>query len=289
MEETKTHADPQEYYDYLKKIKGLADVSILNYISTYYRHFVKLEINQKNIDRFIQSKNNNSVVRGFMKSYLEFLKLDKVFDLPIVKTGRKPKKIIRDISKSDLLKIQRLCYNKSVKEGVMFDVLYCGALRRDEVTKVKTNSFLWNKWLNDTDQLCVLHITGKGKKDRNVLVYPETMKTILSAYLDKGLINTNMTKENIATKLNNIDDQLIKKKVWSVWDTIKKRSKEAIGRDVRPHEIRHARATELLENGASVRDIQIYLGHSNLQTTEIYLHEKESASIDRISHISKDL
>lgn len=289
MEETKTHANPQEYYEYLKKIKGLSDVTVLNYISTYYRHFVKLDLDQKNIDRFIQKKNNNPMVRGFMKSYLEFLKLDKVFDLPIVKTGRKKKRLIRDLSKTDLHKIRKRCYTVSTKEGVMFDLLYYGALRRMEITTIKTNSFHWNKWLTDMDQMCLFRVTGKGKKDRNVLVHPHAMKQIISAYLEKGLINTNMTKEDISTKLGSMDDPLIKMKEWNIWRIIKQRSIEAIGRDVRPHEIRHARATELKDDGVSIRDIQIYLGHSTLQTTEIYLHDKENEAIERIAHTSKDL
>lgn len=289
METTIKHADPQEFYEYLKKTKGLADVSILNYISTYYRPFILMDLNQRNIDMFIQSKNNNSVARAFMKSYLEFLKLDKVFDLPMIKTGRKKKRLIRDVSNNEIQKIRRLCYANNVREGVLFDLLYYGALRRTEIRTIKTNSFAWDKWFDQPDQMCVFKVTGKGKKDRNVLVHPHAVKMILNAYLDKGLINTHMQKDEIITKLNSIDDPLIKMKEWNIWRIIKDRSTKAIGRDVRPHEIRHARATELLENGASIRDIQFYLGHANLQTTEIYLHDKESASINRIKGLSKDL
>lgn len=289
METTIKHADPQEFYEYLKKTKGLADVSILNYISTYYRPFVLMDLNQRNIDLFIQSKNNNSVVRAFMKSYLEFLKLDKEFDLPMIKTGRKKKRLIRDVSNKEIQHIRQLCYANNVREGVLFDLLYYGALRRTEIRTIKTNSFNWDRWFDQPDQMCEFRVTGKGKKDRNVLVHPHAVKMILNAYLDKGLINTHMSKDEICTKLGSIDDPLIKMKEWNIWRIIKSRSLKAIGRDVRPHEIRHARATELLESGASIRDIQFYLGHSNLQTTEIYLHDKESASINRIKGLSKDL
>ena len=43
-------------------------------------------------------------------------------------------------------------------------------------------------------------------------------------------------------------------------------------RHIRLHDLRHSCGTLLIRNGVSVKDIQIWLGHSNFQTTLRYAH-----------------
>ena len=41
---------------------------------------------------------------------------------------------------------------------------------------------------------------------------------------------------------------------------------------VTPHVLRHAYATHAMQQGAYVRDVQVAMGHSSLETTMAYLH-----------------
>jgi site-specific recombinase XerD len=63
-------------------------------------------------------------------------------------------------------------------------------------------------------------------------------------------------------------------------DALKKASAEAgIMKRVSPHVFRHSNATALLDRGENIRTIQEHLGHSNVETTEIYTHANGSGGV----------
>jgi len=270
------------YLKWLREQKGLSKTTILLY-NRHYKSFVQLDLSQEVIDAFLQKQKNNSVVRGFMRSFLEFLKVEDQFKIPKSSTGKKKKRIIRNFSREQIRKVREYSYNKSLKDGLIIDLLYFGALRLMEIQTIKVNSFDWDTFLDDPTKFCKLLIVGKGKKQREVLINHGTLKKLLDYYLKTKVINVSMNKDDLVGVLSSNNSHLFKdlyeRKIWGI---IKRNAEKSIGIAMRPHELRHTRATELEKSGASIRSVQHYLGHSSPQITEIYLHTTQTQSLQKI-------
>lgn len=114
-------------------------------------------------------------------------------------------------------------------------------------------------------------IRGKGEKVRLVFL-SDKAKQAIKDYLTKrkdlgDALFTNLSKIN--PKLKG-DDRLTPRSVERI---IKKYAiKAGITKKVTPHTLRHSFATDLLQNGADIRSVQMMLGHSSVSTTQIYTH-----------------
>ena len=103
--------------------------------------------------------------------------------------------------------------------------------------------------------------SGKGNKDR-LIILSKNWIIDLKKYLKKKKIKS----EYVFSKKNGtpISSDTIQR-------IIKESAKKAgITKTVTPHCLRHSYATHLLEAGTNIRYIQTLLGHSNLNTTQIY-------------------
>ncbi|MGC8742410.1 MAG: site-specific tyrosine recombinase/integron integrase [Verrucomicrobiia bacterium] len=112
-------------------------------------------------------------------------------------------------------------------------------------------------------------VIGKGNKERVVPVGTKAIEA-LEKYLARGRPALVKPRSPANLFLTNRGTAFAHT---TLWLRIKRRAKNAgIKQNITPHMLRHSFATHLLENGADLRIIQELLGHSSIQTTEIYTH-----------------
>ncbi len=100
----------------------------------------------------------------------------------------------------------------------------------------------------------MIRIRGKGDRDRVVPLTKELAELLKQFCRDKTP-----------------DEPIIGVKDKAVYMVVKKYASLAGAPGVRPHDLRHAFATRLVEGNANIRAVQELLGHTDLQTTAVYL------------------
>lgn len=137
----------------------------------------------------------------------------------------------------------------------MIELLYSTGLRLSECINLKYND------LNLKDMIGWVRM-GKGSKDRIFIISDIFKKDLINYMKKKGYIDN---KGYIFT----VNGRKMSPR--GIQRAVKiSAMKTGIEKNVHVHTLRHSFATHLLENGVDIRKIQHLLGHTSLQTTQIY-------------------
>ena len=139
--------------------------------------------------------------------------------------------------------------------------LYATGVRRAELTHLK---------VTDVDsQRMVIHVRGgKERKDRDVMLSKKLLEELREHW--RRLRKKPRVWLFPGRKDHCGDKPIDTKTVWHACREAAKRA--AIRKSPHPHTLRHCFATHLYEAGTDLRNIQLLLGHRDLEETTIYLH-----------------
>lgn len=248
--------DSYAKFIYANGCSSINDVTI-NVLTSFFEELYSLCLTEVTRNRYLASIrglhkylfNNNKISRD-VSELIEVPKTQR--NLPEVLTVEMIDNIINSIDVSTPV---------GVRDRAMIELLYACGLRVSELINLTHRDL----FLDDE----MLRIFGKGSKERIVPVGSEAIFW-LKKYLTqaRGLFLKNNTVDNIF--LNQRGNYLTRMGIWKIIDKYAKQA--GVQFQVHPHIFRHSFATHLLEGGADLRVVQELLGHSSINTTQIYTH-----------------
>ena len=165
-----------------------------------------------------------------------------------------------------------LKHKTGYKNYVMLTTLYETATRVSELINIQTTDLFFS-------ENPYIKIVGKGNKERIVYIN-DSVVSMIKEYRKKFNIS------NGYLFLNNSGNQFtrygVNKIVKNYFEQAKQKCQTLRSKTITPHSFRHTKAVHFLQNGTALPIIQRFLGHSNIQTTEIYLDITNSVVIEAV-------
>lgn len=182
--------------------------------------------------------------------------------LQIKNKSKKPSKLPTVLSLEQMEKMIDVVPKNSLsgkRDTAILELMYATGIRVSEVINLTLDRYYPDEQ--------IIRVIGKGSKER-LVPFGQQAKESIALYMEARKIAK--VKPSPYVFLSNRQAPMTRQAIWKI---IKKYAKKAgIPFEVTPHTIRHTFATHLLENGVDLRAIQEMLGHSDIATTQIYVH-----------------
>ncbi len=279
-----------DFLEYLELERNASQLTIKNY-DHYLKRFLEFagDINPKDIDlnlirkyrlhlsRWTDPKTKKPLKRitqnYFMialRAYLRYLARIDISTLSPEKvelgeTDPRPLKILDETHLKSLLEAPDTSKKDGIRDRSILETLFSTGLRVSELASLNRDTINLGRR--------EFGIIGKGGKERVVFISDtaaDWLERFLMARKDtfkplfirfQGKVNPSNNGEAMRLTTRSIE-RIVEKYVKSLGLSVK----------ATPHTLRHSFATDLLINGADIRSVQEMLGHSSIQTTQIYTH-----------------
>ena len=248
-------SDLEKYFNWIElnslKYKELSRSDVLEYLA--YLFGQKLE--GKSVAR------NLSSLKAF-HNYLILKDITKSNPCEKIETPKFVKSIPSSLSENEVEKLLDAPDENTfigIRDKTMIETLYSCGLRISELVDLEI--------IHVNLRQGVIRVLGKGQKERLVPMGQKLINLI-------GIYFSKLEENKIKNSSNFLFLSQRGKKITrqAFWHRIKIYATKAglENNKISPHILRHAFATHLLTNGADLRVVQLLLGHSDLNTTQIY-------------------
>jgi len=222
------------------------------------------QLNEYDIRKFLLYLiNEKKVMPGTVNAYsaaIRFLfavTFNRTLNYLQIPRQKKRRTLPEVLTREEVSSIIESC--KNIKHKAMLAVIYSSGLRISEAAALKTTHI-------DSKNMRLFVESGKGGKDRYTLL-SETCLHVLRQYF--RIYRPKHPEGWLFLGANNVS-HITYRAIELAFDKAVKKTN--ITKHVSVHTLRHAFATHLLEDGASLLQIKELLGHSSIKSTTVYLH-----------------
>ncbi|MFK7002151.1 tyrosine-type recombinase/integrase [Flavobacterium oreochromis] len=306
------HLKNESYREIHKDFKNWLDIlgyaestqkSLPNHLKEFFYYLEEYNINQislitvqniKDYYEYLKKRDNQTRDGGLSKAYLnkhiqalfkfnDYLKEHNAKALPIhLKREEYSQRDSLQILTQEEIKQLFKATNSSngqerirKRDKVILVLLYSCGLRRNEAINLEIKDILFDK-----ERIYVRK--GKNYKERYVPINDYNLKIIEEYIYDyrPAFYNYKQTEYLLINYRGKpLQGQSLCNRLKVLADETQ--NKILIKKQTTPHILRHSIATHLLEKGANIETISQFLGHSSLESTQIYTHLLEDKSKEK--------
>lgn len=268
----------QDFIYYLQAERGLSGNTVESYKNDVISFLKKTkknikDINREDIKEYLNSLDSSNFSTATVARKTSSLRMFFLFHLgeglieqtpmnniQAPKTEKRLPKVLSTNEVTKLIESVNGYFKYSIRDKAILELLYGCGLRVSELLNLrKEDIFLKEEFIR---------VKGKGSKERIIPLGSKAKEAIIE-YLTGQ--RPALDKKNSAFLfLTRRGNKLSRMGLWKRFQQYL--AKSGITKNCTPHTLRHSFATHLLERGASLRTVQLLLGHSDISTTQIYTH-----------------
>jgi site-specific recombinase XerD len=160
-----------------------------------------------------------------------------------------------------------------IRDRAMLHLCFAAGLRVSELVSLPLTAL-------DLHPTPTIHINGKGRKERSLPLWNETATDLRAWFTVRGDAPTPELFLNAGngpmTRFG--FEYVLRKHVQAAMEVCTSLRKKR----VTPHVLRHTSAMIVLQATGDLRKVALWLGHANIQTTEVYLRANPKENLETI-------
>lgn len=253
------------------KIKSLQAIQP-NTLNQYYNHLQtrKNKRQQGGLSHNYISNNINALKR--FSKYLQ--ETGKPFFEVSIKSNPETTNAKTILTQEEIQALYKACDNSAlgIRDRAMLSIYYGCGLRRSEGIYLNTADVLLKdkrvyvrKGKNYKERYVPMTEAVKNDLENYIYVAREQLQSFKPTKNEAFLLSMQVKRMHGNSLINRLQHLLIKA-------GIQKEACAEPGRSIGLHTLRHSIATHLLQSGMTLEEVSRFLGHSSLESTQIYTH-----------------